>query len=39
MTNTRTITVNSATQQPGCDCNYADDYYGDRVCVPRPQAK
>ena len=35
----KTIITNTATQKPASDCNYADNYYGDRVCVQRPQGK
>ncbi len=35
----KAIVANTTTQQPASDCNYADNYYGDRVCVQRPQTK
>ena len=25
----------SGVQQDSCECNYADNYYGDQVCVTR----
>ena len=29
------IPWNSGVSQGSCECNYADNYYGDQVCVTR----
>lgn len=29
------ILKRSGVQQGSCECNYADNYYGDQVCVTR----
>lgn len=26
--------INDSTTTTGCDCNYADNYYGDQACRP-----